>query len=485
MSASPKLLVTPYTRQTEARVLEYVRRREVFRPGESVLAGLSGGPDSTALLVILSRLRGELGLCVTAAHFDHRLRSRDESAEDFAFATQVCRGLGVPLLSGRGNVTDRARRRSETIEEAARNLRYRFLGGEARRLNAPVIAVGHTMDDQAETVLLHIVRGSGLDGLAAMPPRCPWPFGRGPEIARPLIELTRRDTERYCRESGIEPRRDPTNDLPVATRNRVRRELMPVLHSFNPRVGEALARLAEAAAGDAAFIAEFADSAWRLLARRDGTAIVLEKKLSKLPRVVVVRILRRAFREVSGGDAEIDSQHLRRLSEAVERPRTRMSLPGGIVAMVNAEHLRIQRGEPRAAPVIAEMRLAVPGVTRAGEWTIEAKAVAGRPKRGPARDAATLDRSAIQGALVVRSRRPGDRLRPLGLGGEKKLQDVFVDTKLPREDRDGVPVIADERGIVWVAGHCVDERVAVTAVTRRAIQLTAHRVSVDESGRAR
>jgi tRNA(Ile)-lysidine synthase len=485
VSASPKLLDTPYTRRTEVRVLEYIRRREVFRPGESVVAGLSGGPDSTALLVIFSRLQGELGLCVTAAHFDHGLRCREEAAEDFAFANQVCRELGVPLVSGRGNVAARGRRSGETIEEAARNLRYRFLGGEAKRLNASVIAVGHTMDDQAETVLLHILRGSGLDGLAAMQPRCPWPFGRGPDIARPLLELTRRDTERYCRESGIEPRRDPTNDLPVATRNRVRRELMPVLRSFNPRVAEALSRLAEAAAADAAFIADFADSAWRLLASRDGNAVVLDKKLGKLPRVVIVRILLRAFREVSGGDAEINSAHLRRLVEAVERPRMRMSLPGGIVAVVNAEHLRIRGGEPRVAPVIAEMHLAVPGVTRAGEWTIEAKAVVGRPKRGPVRDAATLDGGAIQGALVVRSRRPGDRLRPLGLGGEKKLQDVFVDAKLPREDRDGVPVIADERGIVWVAGHCIDERVAVTAATLRAIQLTAHRVRVDESGRAR
>jgi tRNA(Ile)-lysidine synthase len=485
VSEPPKLLETPYTRRADARVLEYIRRREVFRPGESVVAGLSGGPDSTALLAILSRLRRELGLCVTAAYFDHGLRSREETAEDLAFATQLCRGLGVPLVSGRGNVAARARRSGETIEEAARNLRYRFLGGEARRLNAPVIAVGHTMNDQAETALLHILRGSGLDGLAVMPPRCPWPFGCGPEIARPLLQLTRRDTERYCRESVIEPRRDPTNDLLIATRNRVRHELMPVLRSFNPRVEEALARLAEAAAGDAAFIAEFADSAWRLLARRDGTAIVLEKKLGKLPRVIVVRVLLRAFREVSGGDAEIDNEHVRRLAEAVEKPRTRVSLPGGIVAVVNAKHLRIQRGERGVATRIAETRLAVPGVTHAGEWRIEVKVVAGRPKPGRTRDEATLDAGAIQGALVVRSRRPGDRLRPLGLGGEKKLQDIFVDAKVPREDREGVPVIADERGIVWVAGHCIDERVAMTAKTRRVIQLRARRIRVDEPGRAR
>jgi tRNA(Ile)-lysidine synthase len=477
--------VTPYTRRTEARVLDYVRRYEVLSSGQSVVAGLSGGPDSSALLVILARLREELGLCITAAHFDHRLRSRTEAAEDFGFANQVCRGLGVPLVSGRGNVAARARRNGETIEEAARNLRYRFLGGEAKRLNVPVIAVGHTMDDQAETVLLHILRGSGLEGLAAMTPRCPWPFGRGPDVARPLLELTRRDTERYCRESGIEPRLDPTNDLPVATRNRVRSELMPVLRSFNPRIVEALSRLAEAAAADAAFIADFADSAWRSLAERDGKAVVLEKKLGELPRVVIVRMLLRAFSEVSGGDAEIDSAHLRRLAEAVERPRTRMSLPGGIVAIVNAEHLRIQLGEPRAASGIAQMRLAVPGVTRAGEWTIEAKAVLGRPKRRPMRDVATLDGGAIQGVLVVRSRRPGDRLRPLGLGGEKKLQDVFVDSKVPREERDGVPVVADDAGIVWVARHCIDERVVVTAATQRVIQLTAHRVRVDQPGRTR
>jgi tRNA(Ile)-lysidine synthase len=318
-----------------------------------------------------------------------------------------------------------------------------------------------------------------------MPPRAPWPFGRGPEIARPLLALTRRDTERYCRESGIEPRRDPTNDLSIATRNRVRHELMPVLRSFNPRVEEALARLAEAAAGDAAFIAEFADSAWRLLAKREGNAIFIEKKLGKLSRVVVVRILLRAFREVSGGEAEIDSDHLRRLSEAVAKKRARMSLPGGLVAVVNAEHLRIQQGEPRAAARIAETQLAVPGVTRAGEWMIEVKVAASRPKPGRTRDEATLDVGAMQGALVVRSRRPGDRLRPLGLGGEKKLQDIFVDAKSPREERDGVPVIADERGIVWVVGHCIDERVAVTAATRRVIQLRARRIRVDDPWPAR
>jgi tRNA(Ile)-lysidine synthase len=487
VSATAKLapLETPFTRRIDARVLDYIRRREVFRPTEHVVAGLSGGPDSAALLVILSRIAGQLGLCVTAAHFDHKLRSREEAAGDLAFVTELCRAIGVPLVAGRGDVAARVRRGGETTEEAARNLRYRFLGKEARSRSASAIAVGHTMDDQAETVLLHILRGSGLVGLAAMPPRAPWPFGRGPEIARPLLELTRRDTETYCRQSGIEPRRDPTNDLPIATRNRVRHELMPVLRSFNPRVEEALARLAEAAAGDAAFIAEFADSAWRLLAHRDGEAVLLEKKLGKLPTVVVARILLRAYREISAGDAEIDGDHLRRLAEVIGTNRARMSLPGGLVATVDATHLRIQRGLPTTSARIEETRLAVPGVTRAGEWTIEANTSGRVTAPGRAKDEVTIDADAVRGRLVVRSRKPGDRLRPLGLGGEKKLQDIFVDAKVPRDERDGVPVIADERGIVWVAGHCIDERVAVTSVTRRTTRLKAWRDRVDGGRRGR
>jgi tRNA(Ile)-lysidine synthase len=160
-----------------------------------------------------------------------------------------------------------------------------------------------------------------------------------------------------------------------------------------------------------------------------------------------------------------------------------MSLPGGLVATVDATHLRIQRGSTTPSARIEETRLAVPGVTRAGEWTIEVKAPGRVAKPGRARDEATIDAHAVHGGIVVRSRKPGDRLRPLGLGGEKKLQDIFVDAKMPREKRDGVPVIADARGIIWVAGHCIDERAAVTAATRRTLRLTAWRNRIDDGRR--
>jgi tRNA(Ile)-lysidine synthase len=487
VSASPKLLDTPYTRRTDARVLEYIRRREVFRPGESVVAGLSGGPDSTALVVILSRLQGELGLCVTAAHFDHRLRPPDEAAEDFAFATQVCRRLGAPLVRGSGNVAARARRSGETIEEAARNLRYRFLGREAKGLNAPVIAVGHTMDDRAETVLLNIVRGAGLDGLSAMPPRAPWPFGSGPEIARPLLDLKRADTERYCRESNIEPRRDPTNDLPIATRNRLRRELMPVLRSFNPRISEALSRLSDAASRDAGFLEDEARAYWDIYTSRDRDGIVFDRAhLASRHVATTSRLLRRAVGELSEWKVDLDWQHVERILASLQKRRARTPLPGGLVAVTDPYIITIWPSAPPMPPSVPHAVLNLQTEMRIGEWTFDTRLADNREGLRPTDpNEAVFDGPAVGLPLKVRSRQPGDRLRPLGLGGEKKLQDVFVDAKVPREERDGVPIVVDDRGIVWVVGHCIDERVAVTAETRSVIQMKARRVRVDGAGRAR
>jgi len=478
---------TPFTRRINARVLSFVRKsaaalpiteyREshaIVRAGESLLIALSGGPDSTALALVLARLRKELGLKLVAAHYNHRLRSREEAVADQEFCESLCRALRIPLVTGAGNVKAHAKQHHETIEEAARNLRYRFLGREAAKGKATAVAVGHTLDDRAETVMLNIIRGAGLDGLSAMPPRAPWPFGRGPDIARPLLDLSRKDTERYCRESGLEPRVDPTNDLPIATRNRMRRELMPVLRSFNPRSAEALARLAEAATADASFIDGFADSAWLEVARREGDAVLLDRNLRRLAPVIVTRVLLRAFRKVSDGEAEIDAEHLRSLAAILENPRGHLSLPGGHVAIVDAQHVRIQRGQSKPVKRITEKQIRIPSRTHAGGWTIQARN--GRD-RSTARDPleASLEAAAIRGDLIVRSRMAGDRLRPLGLRGQKKLQDILVDAKVPRDERDGVPLIADDAGIVWVVGHCIADRVKVTPKTKKVIRLRASR----------
>jgi tRNA(Ile)-lysidine synthase len=464
---------TQFARRLEKRIADFVLDRDVIRRGESIIVGVSGGPDSTALIVLLSRLRREFRLKIVAAHFDHRLRSRAEAAGDRAFVTRLCRSLRVPLITGGGDVRRRARSRKESVEEAARNLRYAFLGREASRAGATAVVVGHTLNDRAETVLLHVVRGSGLDGLAALPPRSPWPFGAGPDIARPLLQVSRREIERYCADLGFEPRRDPTNDLPIATRNRFRNEVIPLLSSLNPNVEEALARLADTVTGDADYLDSLAELRWKELARVGARQVTFPREeVAHVPPAIAARLLRRAAAAIG---AQPEAVHLEAAIKALDRKRYQGSIPGGQIEL-DSTSLTVTR-RPRAKPKTPFLpnKLTIPGRTRAGSWNIEAT----RVERDAAlpRDAysALVDVDAVDGPLLIRPRKPGDRLRPLGLNGTKKLQDILVDARVPLQRRDSVPLVADRKGVIWVVGHCIDQRVALSSKTRRVLRLRARR----------
>jgi len=465
-----------FARTIERRVRDFIEQRDVIRRGERVLVAVSGGGDSTAMMLILSRLAPRFGWHLTTAHFDHRLRSREEAAGDLAFVSGLSQSLGFPFVHGNGDVARRARTHGESVEQAARALRYRFLASRARDVGASAVVAGHTLDDQAETVLLHLIRGSGLDGLAGMRPRSAWPTGRGPEVARPLLALRREETGRYCRELGIEPREDPTNELLLATRNRVRHEVLPVLRLLNPRVDEALVRLAEAAAEDAEALDGIASDAARGVGRlRKGAFELGIEALGQLRPAIRARALRLALSRVLRSKGDIEAAHVEALDRLVDSRPGRASLAHGLVAVRDSRSLTIYRGEPPVSPVIQETPLVVPGVTEAGGWSLEAEYVAQAKVKGRGRFEAYLDAEAVSGGLRVRSRRPGDRMRPLGLSGEKKLQDILVDAKVARDQRDGVPVIATEWGIAWVVGVCLDERAAAGGGMGRAVRVRAQR----------
>ena len=468
---------TRFAKDFESRVLKRVRRRDLLRPGERALLAVSGGQDSTALLLTLSRLARELDIELAVGHFDHRLRSREESACDEAAVAGLARALGVPFVAGSGDVRRRARARRESLEEAARAMRFAFLGREARRFGAAVVVLGHTRDDRAETVLLHLLRGSGLDGLVGLRGRSPWPFGRGPELARPLLEVGRAETLRYCRDAGVEPREDPSNLLLEATRNRVRHELLPAMRAFNPRLDEALCRLGEAAAAAADELEAAAEAAWRELARVERGAVSFPRDgFAGLGTSVRQRLLRRAVRQIAGRSTDLEGVQIEGVDGALSKGRGAVSLTGGLEASVGARLVRIGR-RPRRRGGIPETALAVPGETELPGWRVTAEVVAPPPARPRPRSRfeAWLDADALGSKVTVRSRRPGDRLRPLGLGGEKKVQDVLVDGKTPAEERDGVPLVCGRWGIAWVVGHRLDERAALGEGSRRALRLRFRR----------
>jgi tRNA(Ile)-lysidine synthase len=469
------LASTRFTVGLERRVLGHILKQRIFTPREPVLVAISGGPDSTALLTILSRLRAKVDIDLAAAHFDHMLRTRREAEDDTNFVRAVAAELDVPLVAGAADVRASARRNRHSLEDAARRLRYAFLGEQALSSSASCVSVGHTMDDQAETVLLHLIRGAGLDGLAGMRPRSHWPFGAGPDVARPLLGIRRVDTERYCVELGIEVRRDPTNDVPIATRNRLRHELMPILRRFNPKIEEAIARLADVASGESAYLDELAMSYFPDAASLESGAVsVSRKELLRSHPAIARRLIRLAVEQARGATADIDAVHVEALLDALQASPGSYSLPAGLTARTDDRSLTIYAGPAPAAEEIPETKLSVPGATAAGRWNISAQITAVPPGLNEVTPAeALLDLARTGHQLTVRSRRPGDRLRPLGLGGEKKLQDILVDAKVPACERDGIPLICAGDQIAWVVGHCIDDRFALGPGTQEALHVSA------------
>lgn len=442
-------------RRIERTVESYADEEGLLPEGSRVLVGVSGGPDSSALLLVLSRLAERRCLTLTAAYFDHQLRGPEAAGEEAGAAEAVAKAAGVPLVRGGSDVASLAATERLTIEEAARKARYGFLAEQARAHRADLVATGHTRDDQAETVLMHILRGAGLRGLAGMPPKGKWPVRaqKGPPLIRPLLCLGREDTAAYCRATGIQPVEDASNRSPAFLRNRIRHEALPYLRQYNPVVDDALIRLAKAARDDAAYLEQEAS---KLVEQTSHGARLDRRLLRTAPAALRRHALRLAVEAVAGG---LQGIHLRHI-DALEKAATgraggkQLDLPEGLVARTESDYLILSRGRPQP-PTLPDGvgTLAVPGELAWGGLRFRA----GETGLPDAIASAELDAAAIGTSLEVRRRRPGDRMQPAGMAGTRKLQDVLVDAKVPRSARDSLPVFANERGIAWVGGVRVAE----------------------------
>ena len=500
-------------RSVRARVRRFVREHRLWEPGGRVLVGVSGGADSTCLLLTLAALRSSLRFELHAAYFDHRLRGPRAAAREERFVRNLTEALAVPLRCGAGDVRaharpDRLGGRRRSLEEAARELRYRFLAAAAREAGCGAVAVGHSRDDQAETVLLHLLRGSGLRGLAAMAPSAPWPVpvpcppGRrgeagltscaeAPRLVRPLLGLSREDTEGCCREAGLTPLRDPSNRSRSYLRNRIRRELLPLLRRYNPRIDDALLRLASAASADIELLEGLAAEALAGLptstippstgpgeASDAGTVRLGRRRLAALPPALQRHAVRLAASRLLGDARGLSDRHVRAILRANAGPTgARLDLPRGLRAEVTRSATVLATAPPRPVGALpgGEVTLPVPGTARFGPWRLQAELMEPPPDLSSGPSIAFLDADASGERLWLRRRRRGDRFQPLGLSQPKKLQDFFVDAHIPRAERDAVPLVCSGRGIAWVVGQRPAEWAKVTAATRRVLRLRAAR----------
>jgi tRNA(Ile)-lysidine synthase len=409
--------------------------------GEALVVGLSGGADSTALLDALAWLAPREGFRLLAAHFDHGLRP--DSAADVEACQEVCRGLGVTLQVGRTDVRARASRDRAGLEDAARRERYAFLRAVLREEGTGAIAVAHTRDDQAETVLLRLIRGAGATGLGAMRPRTG-------EILRPLLRVSRAAVLAHLAERGLSWREDPTNHDPVFLRNRVRHELLPFLARFNPSIAGTLARSAFVLADEADLAAAAGSELLGRVGRPEGTGFVLDRAGLAAAHPAAARAALRHALDHLGGLADVSAAHVERLLDFARAPRSsgrRLPLPGAREAVVQFGHIRLG---PKVEPAVPfAQTVGVPGDVRIpGGPTVRIRAAF-----GPARSGAEEAVAAVPGGaepLCVRTRRPGDRV--FVRGRAVSLKRFLVDRRIPADVRPGLTLVASGPDVLFVPG---------------------------------
>jgi len=448
---------------------------DMLPAGSVVVAMVSGGADSVALLRLLAA--GTLGApsAVTALHINHGLRG-EASDGDEAFVRELCASLGVPCHAVRFDVAAHAEAEDLNLEDAGRRVRYRFAEAELDARCAEVgadprrgrIAVAHTFDDRLETFLARLVSGAGSGGLRSIA------HVRG-RIVRPLLECRRTDVTTYLGGLGQAWREDASNSDTSRQRAWVRHELLPLIEARNPAFESVMSRTLGIIAEEHGLLAELADAFVHDFARTEEGSLVFDRALMcTLSRPMARRTVREALIGTFPEASRLEFDHTEALVDGMADESFARDLPFGLRAVSEYGRLRISRKEVAAA-FVAPGLLALPGTASLG--AAGAITASEAPSGGPSEetDRVTLDADAVEWPLVVDSVRDGDRMRPFGMVGTKKVGDLLTDAKVPRRLRGAIPVVRDGERIVWVAGVRLAEEVRVTATTSRVAELVWHR----------
>ncbi len=469
--------------------------------GETVVVAVSGGPDSLCLLHALHSLKAEYALRLHVAHLNHRLRGADADA-DAAFVAQLAAEWGLACTVEACDVPALSKARKIAVEEAARQARYLFLARVAGNVGARKIALGHNSYDQVETVLMHLLRGSGLAGLRGMLPvselselhlgenSAADADGAPPVLIRPLLNIRREEIEEYCREHGLQPRFDRSNLDTTYYRNRLRHELLPILETFNPNVREVMLRSCDVISADYDYIRAQSAQCWsQVVTAESEQAITFQLDAwRKLPLALQRSTLREAIRRLRRSLRNINWVHVDNAIHAAVTGHagTRATLPQGLEVVVHYEDLVVaEKGHVAALPDLpwmpqVEMALRVPGEVRIPDsrWYLEARIVAlcdieDETLRPASPWQAYLDYDVTGKVLSLRPRRRGDRFWPQGLGdGPTSVNHFMTNAKVPRAWRDSLPLLVSTAHVLWIAGWRIDERVKVTENTERVLVLT-------------
>ena len=457
------------------KVLSTINKHNLISDGDKIVIGLSGGPDSVCLLHILNRLKGKLDIELYVAHLNHQIRGI-EAQKDALYVSTICEEMGITYFLKSIDVPKYCKDNGLSIEEGARKLRYEMFNEIKQKTKSNKIAIGHNLNDQAETVLMRIMRGTGLQGLRGIE------YARENGIIRPLLDIERKDIEEYCELHNLNPRIDESNLENIYTRNKIRLELIPYMKdNFNPNLIESIVRMSNNLRSDSDYIEAHAEAEFKNICKiSSDSAEININNFKKLHNAIKVRVLRKGIKAILGDTNFIDQKHIDDVIELESESKINkmLTLPRGIFVYRRKNSIILTTTEIIEEEIEFSYSIPSNGFVKIKEINtiIETQTMTiDRYKSGKVdKMSRGFDFNKIKGGIVVRNRQQGDKIKLVG--GSKKIKDLFIDLKIPREDRCKIPVIVDDEGILQVGEYKSSENYKIDENTKEVLKVTFKKI---------
>ncbi|NLK94597.1 MAG: tRNA lysidine(34) synthetase TilS [Clostridiales bacterium] len=460
--------------------IQFIKNNELIEKGDKVVIGLSGGPDSVCLLNLLCSIRDEFKIEVAAAHINHMIRGQ-EADKDERYCLEICERLQVKCFVKRINIKAIAKDKKISEEACGREERYNYFNEVKDKLNYNKIATAHNANDQAETIIMRIMRGTGLEGLGGIP------IKRDGIYIRPILFMKRNEVEEYCKEIGENPHIDATNLEKIYSRNKVRLDILPYMkENFNEDIIETINRMGSILQRDNSFIEENTNKEYKQYVNQLKNEIVINKGVFSLHKALVSRIIRKALANFSGNKYNIEMKHINEIENLWELgTNKKIDLPNNLYAInfYGSIHIRVKEEIEECynkKMTISKEEIINTNLLEFNDIIMELKIINSKNCINYDENALTkyFNYDNISGGMIVRYRKEGDKMIPLGMTGSKKLKDIFINMKIPQEMRDYIPIIEFDGEIAWAVGVKISDKFKVTKDTEQLLRISVKRKEI-------
>lgn len=460
--------------------LKFVEEKELIANGDGIVVGLSGGPDSICLLNLLNSIKEDLNLKIVAVHINHMLRGI-EADKDEEYARERCGELNIEFFSKKIDIKKFAKENRVSEETAGRQVRYKYFDEIMCQMKFNKIATAHNANDQAETILMHIMRGTGIDGLIGIPVK------RAQKYIRPILFMKREMVEAYCKQIGDTPRIDASNAQRVYGRNKVRLDILPYMkENFNSDIVQAINRMASLLEQDNKYINAQTEAAYKKFCYRENDAMVLASECFDFDKAILSRIIRRAIAELSANKSDISMKHIQEVIDLKKLgTNKRINLPSNVYVINIYGNIYIKIGKdlkekPSEQLFLHKEEILNKEVTF-GEYIFNFEVIQGKQN-------INFDENSLIkyfnydkiDNVIIRYRRDGDKMLPFGMSGSKKLKDIFIDMKIPQEDRAVIPIVEFGGEIAWVVGVKLSNKYKINKDNKKIMKIKVRRRIMNE-----